>query len=231
MQDIQRKKLTIIIIAYIIGMTILPIPILLILRTIFNISINSTNTTVLALINFIIYAVLTTFMTFFLRSFLLEEWKNIKHCKKFSKFIILGWLSVLISGAIGNLLLRLITGETGTSANQTAIANVLGNYPFLIILPIVIGAPIVEEIVFRFATMNLLKTNPAMKILISSLLFGFIHVMAAGDWIFIIPYLAMGIPLGYIYHKSKNIWTVIIIHAINNSIAASALLLSGILSN
>jgi len=78
-------------------------------------------------------------------------------------------------------------------------------------------APITEEIFFRGTLLNglNLKYLSTKAILLSSFLFGFIHL---NPWQFI-PAFFGGILFGYLYFISKNIWICIFLHFFNNSLA------------
>ena len=89
----------------------------------------------------------------------------------------------------------------------------------------ILCAPLVEEVVFRLTVMRGLLKYPWIAILLSSFLFGLIHVINSlfiGDFtdcIYIIQYMAMGIALGYTYYRHQNIWYSIGVHAVQNFIS------------
>ena len=89
-----------------------------------------------------------------------------------------------------------------------------GVYSFI---TIVIAAPILEELIFRGIILNgLLKSySPLKSIIISSLLFGLIH-MNPGQFI---GASLGGMLSGWVYFKTKKITLPIIIHMTNNSLA------------
>ncbi|MCL1882949.1 MAG: CPBP family intramembrane metalloprotease [Defluviitaleaceae bacterium] len=80
----------------------------------------------------------------------------------------------------------------------------------------VIAAPIWEEIVFRMAGRNLIK-NAFLYLIITSLLFGFIHT-ASFLTPSIIRYVLNGMVFGLIYVKTKDLRILIAIHFIGNLI-------------
>jgi len=90
-------------------------------------------------------------------------------------------------------------------SNQTSI------YSFILM---VIAAPILEELLFRGIILDglLKKYTPTKAILISSLLFGLVHL---NPWQFVTGFV-MGIFLGWVYYKSRSILLSIIIHASAN---------------
>lgn len=81
-----------------------------------------------------------------------------------------------------------------------------------------VGAPIIEELVFRESiTGHLLRNGykPWMAIAYSALAFGIIHINPAQ-----IPFAALiGIVLGILYWRTRNIWLCSIVHIANNSFA------------
>lgn len=94
------------------------------------------------------------------------------------------------------------------------------------ILAIAIGAPIGEEIMFRWGIMaHMLRRNSSVPtaILVSAVLFGLMHMNPAQ--VFFAA--AMGIMLGILYWRSGNIIWPIILHVLNNSVACLQVWLLG----
>lgn len=85
------------------------------------------------------------------------------------------------------------------------------------ILNIVVLGPLVEELIFRKGMLDILrKANyfPVWSIVISAVTFGVIHGNPAqipGAFLF-------GLLLGWIYWRTDSIWTVWMLHALNNLI-------------
>lgn len=84
-------------------------------------------------------------------------------------------------------------------------------------IAIVLAAPILEELIFRGIILNgLLNSHtPAKAILISSALFGLVHL---NPWQFISAFI-IGIFSGWVYYKTKNLLLSILIHFVNNAVA------------
>jgi len=95
--------------------------------------------------------------------------------------------------------------EAIKAASQTGV---------LTFIYMVIAAPILEELIFRGIILDglLKKYSPIMSILISSVLFGIVHL---SPWSFVTG-LIMGIFMGWVYYKSKSILATVIIHASAN---------------
>lgn len=95
--------------------------------------------------------------------------------------------------------------------------------PVVVIISQVIVAPIVEEIVFRLTLKNLISSK-ILFIIVSSLLFAFIH-----DWFYFtngfLIYFFFGIGMAIAYLKVKDIRYMIGGHILNNIIAAISTLI------
>lgn len=85
-------------------------------------------------------------------------------------------------------------------------------------ITLVIFAPIFEELIFRGIILDgfLKRYSPLKAILISSILFGLIHL---NPWQFV-GAMICGILLGWLYYETKSLVPTILIHFINN-VAAS----------
>lgn len=113
------------------------------------------------------------------------------------------------------------------SDNQTSIEHMLASKSaWAMILSAGILGPICEELVFRKGIFDACKTKE-MGLLLSSLLFGSIHIISSlGIYnlmsiiLMSIPYIVSGLALGIIYIKNDcNIWVPTIVHIISNVIS------------
>lgn len=79
---------------------------------------------------------------------------------------------------------------------------------------LVIAAPVFEELIFRGIMLEglLRKYSPQTSILVSSFLFGFVHL---NPWQFITGFI-LGIFSGWVYYKTRSLLPSIIIHAAAN---------------
>lgn len=84
-------------------------------------------------------------------------------------------------------------------------------------IAIVVAAPILEELVFRGIILDglLKRYSPIKSILISSILFGVVHL---NPWQFIAA-LIIGIFSGWVYYETKKLTLSILIHFVNNLFA------------
>ena len=58
-------------------------------------------------------------------------------------------------------------------------------------------------------------------LLISSILFGLIHVISAGDFVQVFPYIFMGLTLGRLEIKNENIYPSIFVHIFINGLSTA----------
>ncbi len=139
-----------------------------------------------------------------------------------------GVLLVFCFQIIANMLVIFLrNGNVLKSENELIINEILRSSPtnFLLLgMACVAFGPIVEELIFRKTIFELLR-NDKISIVISSVIFGLIHVVEY-NYSFLemiltsLPYISSGIVLGVIYSKSKHdIKCNIYIHMICNLIS------------
>ncbi|MCL2368478.1 MAG: CPBP family intramembrane metalloprotease [Oscillospiraceae bacterium] len=111
--------------------------------------------------------------------------------------------------------------------NQDAVEYIVGQSFLASFLLAVILAPIVEEILFRgliFAPLR--KKNRFLAYAVSSIAFGFLHIAVSLLWGFtpelflvMLLYVPAGLVLAWVYEKSGNIWTAILLHGFMNLVS------------
>ena len=159
-----------------------------------------------------------------------------KNYKSYFKYVNVYLIGVILMG-LTNLLIQKLTGS-GLSGNEQSIRALLPKYPIYITFGAIIFAPFVEEMIFRKIIKNIVSNKYAFYftkmfkkdtkklttyafIIISGLVFGLIHISNFRDTNQIllgIPYMIMGLDFAYIYHKTNNIFTTMVFHAIHNTI-------------
>lgn len=119
------------------------------------------------------------------------------------------------------ILYKLLTGINAKMENQETIMEAYKNSKVLMLISIILFAPFVEEMVFRYSLSTFIK-NDAAFVVISSLVFGLMH----GFGIASIIYIALGIILSLIYLKTnKNVIASTIAHILNNAFAMITILI------
>lgn len=165
---------------------------------------------VFAIILFIIY-----------RNDLQRDFKDfVQHNESYIKKNIKYWFIGLFIMVVSNGIINSISPDQ-IAGNEAAIRELIRKSPVIMMVSTIILAPFVEELLFRKTLYDLIK-NKWILVLASTLLFGSAHVFTSYekpmDLLYAIPYGALGGAFAYMYYKSKNIFTSMIIHAIHNAI-------------
>ena len=130
------------------------------------------------------------------------------------------WIIGLIIMFATNYILNIVL-KAGGANNEKAVQTMIKAFPLLMFIDAGILAPFNEEIVFRKTLKDIFK-NKWLFIILSFLLFGGAHVIGSSktliDYLFIIPYGALGASLAYAYYKTDNIFTSISLHMIHNTL-------------
>lgn len=136
--------------------------------------------------------------------------------------ILLGWLSLRVPQIIGYLIMTM-QGVKDT-ANQTVIMELTKQLPLaLMLIFAIIGAPIMEEIIFRYIIpKELFVKHQKWGFVIGTLAFALIH--SPSDIGSFIIYAGMGAILSFVYYKTEHLEYSIMIHFINNALAYSVLI-------
>ncbi len=113
--------------------------------------------------------------------------------------------------------------EAAYAKQLVAMSNLNSVGSYILALFIIAFFPAVfEELFFRGALQNLLVKwwkAPLVAIIFCSLIFSLIH----GSIFLFLSRFILGLILGLLYHKSKNIWVNIVAHFLNNGIAVTAM--------
>lgn len=87
----------------------------------------------------------------------------------------------------------------------------------MMVVNLLVIAPISEEIALRGIVYSRVEktTNAVTAIIVSSILFGLMHLMAGGI-VLVVGAVLMALVFGYIFYKFKSLWVCIIAHAVAN---------------
>ncbi|PEU18585.1 MULTISPECIES: CPBP family intramembrane glutamic endopeptidase [unclassified Bacillus (in: firmicutes)] len=124
-----------------------------------------------------------------------------------------GILLVFAAQILGSVLDKVIFQTPQVSENTSNIISIAQISP-ISIFSVVILAPFVEELIFRYAIMNVLtyRLNTLGSILIAAFIFSVIHM----DFPFVFGYFLIGIALAIVYVKSNRLLVSFIVHASMN---------------
>lgn len=182
------------------------------------------------LLQFISYSPLLVLLTIFC----LDDFKDdllvfIKNYKKYFGVIALSYVCMVGLNLVTNVIYKVI-GVTGESNNEQVISLLLsGSGNLYMIVSVVFLAPICEEFVFRkfifgvFEEKFSFKGRSVVAIIVSCLVFSFIHVTDLESIKFIFQYIVLALPICLCYYFcDRNIYATIILHLINNAISTIA---------
>lgn len=208
------------------------------LRTLYPNNPNNKTFTI-TLTNLLIYAIMSFIFIFVLNKYYAQQFHTFK--RKFFYFIglaIAGWIFGLFLNIFIDKIMEIFNFTSRASQNQEAIVESF-KYPLLVIPMVIFGAPIVEETIFRGVIFNFArnlklpyKMNIVLAFILSSTLFGMIHVFGAyitsGDpteLLLGISYAAIGFVLTLLYYITDNIFVPMVMHFIQNSFSVIVILL------
>ena len=90
---------------------------------------------------------------------------------------------------------------------------------FLVYFPFIITAPFIFAVIPLPSVFGTI--NKWLFVIISALIFGYLHVSGSEtlyEFIYIIPYGALGGAFAYLLHETDNIYVPIMMHAIHNGL-------------
>lgn len=158
------------------------------------------------------------------RKDLIKDFREIKKepINKLAIIIVYFIIALVLSALIGQIYQKLGIGES--SENQEMIEKaILSPAAGIVFIAAVINAPVLEELIFRKALFGFfehrLGFHRVVPLIISTLLFAFVHVMTPGNLKFIFMYLPLSFAVSYSFYKSDNLLVPIGIHLLNNILA------------
>ncbi len=160
------------------------------------------------------YSVIITILIFLNKIDLKKEIKDFKlNYKKYFKILMSIWIIGFILMIISNYF---ITKTSSLPSNELSVRTYMNTKFVESIITMVITAPILEEITFRYSFSKI--KNKYLYLIISTLLFAMIHINPenASELPFLIPYSFLGLSFSLIFYKTKNIFASITAHAIHN---------------
>jgi membrane protease YdiL (CAAX protease family) len=151
------------------------------------------------------------------------EQMPVKHTIPAGKIVVWAVISfglMRIVAVITNIVLNAVSGGAFTDP----VTSLQLGSPWLMLIPMVVVAPIAEEIIFRGFLYKVLAPYGAKYfILISALLFSLFHANIPQ----IFGVFVLGAFLAYVMYRTGNILLVILLHFINNLIAQGSALFVG----
>ena len=185
----------------------------------------------MSIITYIVIFMITILIT---KDDLTSNFKVFKDNKKvYFKFVIKRYLYMLLTLVVASIPVLLFKSGK-QSVNQQLLNSMFNEKPLFIFILTTLYAPIVEELIFRLSIRKFVNKK-ILFILLSGILFGLAHVIDdfkdISDILYVIQYSALGVCLAKAYYDSKNIFSSISMHFIQNFIASCLMLLIQILGS
>lgn len=168
------------------------------------------NVEYIGLLNEVLYPALLISDVIIILPFIIKKKEPI--CRKISKGKAFYYICL---GVVLNFVVSVIVEALPTENYDSLMAVVLTGSFFMVFIVSGCLAPIVEEIIFRYKIITILenKYNSKVALIVSSLLFGLAHMnLVQSTYAFI-----LGLILGRIYQKGRNILPNIIVHLTINA--------------
>ena len=169
-----------------------------------------------ALITFICDLLIAIIFILIYHNFLKDSTKKITR-----KDLIIIFVGAILLIAANEVASRLLIYFNVEMANQETILESFKENGLLTFISVVILAPFIEEMAFRYSISTFIK-NDYLFVIISSVLFGVLH----GIGIVTSLYILLGAGLAIIYlMTNRNILSTIIVHVLNNAFAVITMMI------
>ena len=203
----------------------------------FNIPYNSFSLTMKAIYMFLCDIGYMAVLFLVYKDRIIEDFK--KYFKKFwsnfeeaFKYYFIGLLIMIVSNLIITIFIQ------GANANnEEAVRNMIDSVPLYMIFSVSLYAPFVEELIFRHCIKDSImcygnnKITRVIYIFISGFIFALMHILGQAtsylDYIYIIPYMSLGVSFALLYYRTDNIFSSISMHALHNTVTIFLYLMVG----
>lgn len=192
-----------------------------ILRIILDINAKTADPIILYSLKLFSNLVLALCLFFMFKKDLIEDFKKFK--KNFwsiADTAIKYWTIGLIVMMVSNILITTFS-PVKIANNEEGVRNIIEMVPFIAFILTTVLAPFTEELIFRKSFRGIIH-NKLVYVLVSGLVFGACHIIFSAtslyDYLYLVPYSALGIAFSYIYCKTDNIYASIFVHMIHNGV-------------
>lgn len=185
------------------------------------------NDSAMLLLHSVFYITFLISMLYAGRALYKQAWIDLKE-RGFSilKVTLKNYGLALLAVFLINIVIFALTQRT-ESMNQSMLEEEFGMHAVLTVFLTIIFAPLVEELFFRGVIYNQLanRFNGFAGIIVSSVLFGLVHVIVAlmqgnfGELLYAIPYAVMGGFIARSYYQSNSFAGALIFHCLQNTVA------------
>ncbi|MFP3726991.1 CPBP family intramembrane glutamic endopeptidase [Priestia filamentosa] len=173
----------------------------------------------------ILFGIAVWFLAFKTKWF---ERRKVDFRKKDILYSIYAFLIKMVVSMVAGIVFYLLKVKLESStANQDVLNDFINSYAFMGIVFTVILAPIIEEFIFRKVMIgHIFKNHKYIGLIVSSFLFGSLHLVAGFSWFGLVIYSSLGFILGWIYIKTERIEASTTAHIFNNFISVIISLLA-----
>ena len=171
------------------------------------------------LLTIIKYSFFMLLLIIIYRKYLKEKWFDFrKNFSKYMKISIKDWYVGILIMLFSNIIINQFIPNLGE--NEETIQSMITLSPIYALIFTSFFAPFNEEMIYRKSLQNCFN-NKYLFMIVSGLIFGFIHVMGSNnpyEYLLIIPYGALGFMFAHTLSKTDNIYCTIIMHMMHNFI-------------
>ena len=204
---------------------------------ILNINMNNLSMNMKILYNFIFDVIFMAIIFIIYRKKLIKEFKEFFSNFNDNMVIALEYYLVgLVIMLVSNCLIGYFFSEANAN-NENMVRLLIDRYPLYMLFSVALYAPLVEETIFRRCIKDIYDAFGKSKlvkyiyIIFSGLIFALLHVMGSAtssiDYIYVIPYLSLGICFASLYYKTDNLFSTMILHSFHNLVALILYLIIG----
>ncbi len=155
---------------------------------------------------------------------LINDFENFK--KEYLDTALKNWLIGLVIMYISNIIIGLIVHDI--PVNETQNRLLLEKYPISNIITMVFIGPLLEEITFRASFKNAFSKWFTFAGF-TAIIFGLAHIAEFNllEFLFVIPYGALGFFFAKTFYETDNIYSSFIIHMLHNALCIIILFVLG----
>ena len=207
------------------------------MMNLFNISFDSFMLFIKTMYMFIMDLLFIIVLFFVYKDKLIKDFKN--YFKKFGenfeqsfKYYFIGVLIMMVS----NLIIALFI-QGANANNEEAVRSMIDSVPLYMLFSVSIYAPFVEELIFRHSIKDCImcygnnKVTKFIYIFTSGFIFAILHIIGVAtgylDYVYLIPYMSLGIAFSALYSKTDNIFSSISMHCLHNTFTIVLYLMVG----
>ena len=138
------------------------------------------------------------------------------------KYYFIGVIIMMVSNIIITFFI-----QGATAGNEETVRSMIDSVPLYMIFSVSIYAPFVEEIIFRHSIKNCVmaygnnKLTRYLYIFLSGFIFAILHIIGQTssylDYVFLVPYMSLGLAFSSLYSKTDNIFSSISMHCLHNT--------------